>query len=350
MIGIIMDNIRIKPHFSTIVHDPDIVELRQGVWNSVSHLLQDENKEGILAKVILSLNKQLTPNDIAKKVGINRSQVESILDYLQQLGVLQSKAESFIDYYVDNIASTLRQAGKFKYQISMPVVLLGDPYLCKQISEQLGSLLEIEMTDVSALWSIIQNAGDDWLFDALEQQRFVEQFQAWQGKFIIFLSKHINPILATRLNRIAYAINIPWLHLAIDGPFILVGPTFNGSSGPCYDCFETRVSMNLRESASYQKYKNALALDQVYYQEDNPLLGVTANLLVSHAVLEILNYLTTQRTFTINKILTIFLPTMEFVYHEILRLSSCRTCGSVSHRDDTQLYFDFQRLIDEVAQ
>jgi len=344
-----MDTIRIKPHYSIIVHNSNMVELRHGVWNSASHMLNDENEEGILAKIMLGLNKQSTPAKIASDIGINRSKIESVLDYLQQIGVLQAKSESFIDCYVDTFVPTLKQPEKFNYSVSMPIVLIGDAYINSKIQSQLSSLVDIEVIDDPLLWSLIQQSGDDWLFDALEQQRFIEQFRIWKGKFIIFSSRHINPILATRLNRIAYELNISWLHLAIDGPFIFIGPTFHGSYGPCYDCFETRISMNLRESESYQKYKNAIAANQVYVQENDPLLRVTSNLLAAHASLEILNYVTTQCTFTSNKTLSIFLPTMEFVYHELLKLPSCRTCGSVSYRDDTQLYFDFQRLIDEVA-
>lgn len=344
-----MENIRIKPYLSTIVHNENMVELRHGVWNSMSHMLNDENEEGILAKIILGLNEKRSPSEIAKHVGINRSKVESVLDYLQQLGVLQSKSESFIDYYINDLVPTLRRPRQFNYQASMPIVFVGDQHINKKIHEQLGTLLNVDVVEDSFLWSAIQKSGDDWLFDALEQQKFVEQFQSWRGKFVIFSSRHINPVLATRLNRIAYELNIPWLHLAIDGPFIFIGPTFHGNQGACYDCFETRVSMNLRESESYQKYKNAVAANQVFTQDDDPLFAVTSNLLVAHATLEILNYQATNCSFTTNKILSIFLPTMEFVYHDLLRLPACRTCGSVSYRDDTQLYFDFQRLMDGAA-
>lgn len=344
-----MENIRIKPHFSTIVHNANMVELRHGVWNSLSHMLNDENEEGMLAKIILGLQNQTTPSDIAKNIGTSRSKVESVLDYLQQLGVLQSKSESFIDYYVDNVIPTLRKPEQFHYQVSLPIVYVGDQYINQKIADALKTLIDVEIIDGTLLWELVQRSDDDWLFDALAQQHFIEQFRKWEGKFVIFSSKHINPVLATRLNRIAYELNISWIHLAIDGPFIFIGPTFDGHQGPCYDCFETRVSMNLRENDSYRRYKNAIAANQVYLQEDDPLLAITSNLLVSHAILEILNYLTTKCTFTSNKILSIFLPTMEFIYHELLRLPSCRTCGSVSNRDGTQLYFDFQRLIDEVA-
>lgn len=342
-----MENICIKPHFTTIVHNANMVELRHGVWNSMSHMLNDENGEGILAKIILRLTQKSTSTQIAQDLGINRSKVESVLDYLQQLGVLQSKSESFLDYYIENISPTLKRPGQLQYQVSTPIVLIGDQYINTNLHQQLKAILNIEIINDSSLWALLQQSGDDWLFDALEQQRFVEHFQNWVGKFIIFSSKHINPVVATRLNRIAYELDISWLHLALDGPFIFIGPTFSGHKGPCYDCFETRVGMNLRESESYQRYKNAIVLNQVYLQEDDPLFPVTSNLLVSHAVLEIVNFLTTQCSFTTNKILSIFLPTMEFIYHEVLRISSCRTCGNMSHRDDTQLYFDFQRLMSE---
>lgn len=344
-----MEKIRIKPQFSTIIHSLNMVELRQGVWNSVSHMLNDENEEGILAKIVLALTKQSTPAEIATEVGISRSKVEMVLDYLQQLGVLQAKSESFIDCYMENAIPTLRRPGEFKAKISKPVVFIGDKEINEKIRDQLAPLFPITMEEGGDLWSLLQKSGDDWLFDALEQQRFIEKFQAWRGKFLIFSSRHINPILATRLNRVAYELDINWIHLAIDGPFIFIGPTFNGGFAPCYDCFETRIGMNLRESDNYQAYKKALALNQVYIQSDDPLFSVTSNLLAAHGALEILNHLITSCSFTTNKTLSIFLPTMEFVYHELLRLPSCRTCGSISHRDETQLYFDFQKLAEGTA-
>jgi thiazole/oxazole-forming peptide maturase SagC family component len=343
-----MDKFRIKPYFSTIIHNPNMVELRYGVWNCISHLLNDENEEGILSKIILRLNGQFTPAEIADELEISRSKIESMLDYLLQFNVLQVHSESFFDYYVENLIPTLKRPNQINYQASMPVIFLGDNIINYKIRAQLEEILNIEMIEDPILWSLILKSGDDWLFDALEQEQFIEAFRVWQGKFIIFSSQHINPILATRLNRIAYELNISWLHLAIDGPFIFIGPTFQGNKGPCYDCFETRIGMNLRESNSYQNYKNALQKNHVYNQDD-PLLAITSNLLATHGTMEILNYISTRCSFTTNKTLSIFLPTMEFIFHDLIRLTACRTCGSLSHRDNTQLYFDYQKIAEEGA-
>jgi bacteriocin biosynthesis cyclodehydratase domain-containing protein len=346
---LIMEKIKIKPQFSVVAHSQDMVELKYGVWNSISHLLNDENKEGILASILLGLQAQLSPSEISNDVQVSRSKVESVLDYLQQLGVLQAKSESFIDHYIDNVASSLKQPGRAFYEISMPVVLIGDESLSQRIKAQLTRLVSVEVVHDTALFSEIEQSGDNWLFDAFEQEKLIDKFKSWQGKFLIFSTRHINPIIATRLNRIAYELNIPWLHLAMDGPFLFIGPCFSGKQAPCYDCFETRISMNLRESENYQRYKNAILLKQVYTSHEDPLCEVTSNVLIAHGMLEILNYLTTQCTFTANKVLSIFLPTMEFVYHELLSLPACRTCGSIPYRDDTQVYFDFQKLIQEDA-
>jgi len=111
-----------------------------------------------------------------------------------QPSMSNATANLFFDWQA-KICCTVFTSAYFHY------FLVGDAHINKKIHEQLDTLLDIEVIDGTILC--------DWLFDALEQQRFLEQFQMWNGKFIVFSSKHINPILATRLNRIAYELNIP---------------------------------------------------------------------------------------------------------------------------------------------
>lgn len=346
-------HIRIKPFYSIIIHDPDVVELRRGVWNSESHMIKDIEKKGILAQIVLKIKQQISVSDISKEMKINPSTVESVLDHLQQLGVLQSHLTTFLDYYVDHLMTVMKRIRDFNTKIQTMVVL-GDSYLNKKLTTHFHHLfssleINIDIKNGDAEWNLLENSDDEWLFDALEQEKLIARFKHWQNCFVILSLQFINPTIASKLNRIAKALHFSWIHLALDGPFIFIGPTFQAGQGPCYDCFETRISMNLRESENYQKYKNALAVKQIYHEENDPLLLITSDLLIAHANFEILNYLSTQCSFTTNKVLSIFLPTMEFIYHDVLRLPSCRTCGSMSHRDENQLYFDFQELIGEIA-
>ncbi len=73
------------------------------------------------------------------------------------------------------------------------------------------------------------------------------------------------------------------------------------------------------------------------------------NLMVSHLTIEVLNYMTTRCKFTRNKVLSIYLPTMEIVFNEFLKVSNCQCCGSKIHRDDHQIYFDVQGLLQEIV-
>lgn len=340
-----MEKYWIKPHYSTIIHSPDMVELRYGVWNNTSHVITDEKKEGVLGDIIMGITKSQNQYEIAKDLGIKQHKIESVIDHLCQLGVMQTQQESYIESYLSELAPTLRRESISHENLVLPVVLLGDSDLSQRMMTQLKSLSFDNVSVSEDLWRDIEEFPIENLYDALESERFLRNFKILKNSFVIFTARHIHPMFAKKINFIAHALNISWLHLAIDGPFILIGPTFQGAHGPCYDCFELRVSMNLREGEGYQRYKTAIANKKVYHHGNDPLFSICANVLIAHGVLETLNFITTRRNFTGNKVLTIFLPTMEFAYHEILRLPACPTCGSTSYRDGNQTYFDFQALL-----
>ena len=103
--------------------------------------------------------------------------------------------------------------------------------------------------------------------------------------------------------------------------------------------------MNLRESASYQRYKRALVERQVR-EGRLPVEPAIAGTLASLTALETLNFALTGSSFTVNKVLAIYLPTMEFTFNEVLRAPSCTACSPLPERDDTELYFDMGIFID----
>lgn len=193
------------------------------------------------------------------------------------------------------------------------------------------------------------NGEESWLHNALQFEEALLKYQFLKNKFVIIAFDSINPILAKRFNRIATALDITWVHAAIDGPFVFVGPTFIVNQTACYECFETRVGMNLREYSSYQKYKNAIVNNKIIKQAVFPMQAVLSNLMISHLIMEVLNFILTGACFTKNKVLSIYLPTMEIVFNDFLKVSNCQNCGSQVHRDDHQLYFDVQKLLQVVA-
>jgi len=82
---------------------------------------------------------------------------------------------------------------------------------------------------------------------------------------------------------------------------------------------------------------------------ESPIEPALRSLFASHVTMEVLNYVLTEYSFTVRKVLSIYLPTMEIVFRDVLRTSACKTCGSTSLRDNQQLYFDNHALLgDEV--
>ena len=347
-----LKNIRIKRHYSIVVHDENTVELRCGVWNPYAHTLKDETNSGNLFKVIKLLDGQLSAIEIAEKLNLPRSNIESIIDHLQQLGVIEHTASTAFERYIDTCMPILTRPDHVsELNQKMPVTILGDSPLSEKIYELLKSSVaasQLNMVHASDhIWLELQDSNDDWLHDGLLFNKKLEHFQSLKNHYVILPQFPINPVVARRFNRLANKLGISWLFAAVDGPFLFIGPTIVPNIGACYECFETRVMMNMREIASYQKYKEALVAGKVYHNTISPIEPAVLSLVASHTTMEALNFILTECAFTKNKVLSLYLPTMEVVFNEIFRVAGCSTCGSRIQRDDAELYFDVRTLLQE---
>jgi bacteriocin biosynthesis cyclodehydratase domain-containing protein len=337
---------RIRRHFSVIGHSDDVVEVRHGVWNPVSHTLRDDSGSGNLFRIIGGLDGTATPAELAARYGIPASDVQAVVDRLDQLGVIETEPTSAIDHYLQGSGSVLVR-GAAEPAPRLPLTLLGDPGLANAVE----TLLDPDLGPVrhagpgDPAWDALTDPDQSWLSDGLRFSERLEEFRGWAEGFTVYIGSTIDPPRLTALNRVALGLSMPWLHAVLDGPFLLVGPTFVPMRTSCYECFEQRVVMNLREGAGYQRYKQALATARVVAGED-PVQPPVGSILAGHAALETLNYVTTRTSFTVNKVLAIYLPTMELVFNDVPRLPGCRACGPVAERDDQELYFDARAWLD----
>lgn len=339
-----MGNLAIKRFFTLIMHSPDEVEIRNGVWNTTSFSLKDDHQKGILAEIVRSLDGNFSALEIAKNLNCKRKEVEDVIDYLDQLGILEDGPGSALDYYLDTIVPTLMGS---ETQAEKKVILLGSSVLTQQLRKLLeSSESNIKISEITELPTQVYENGGEWRFDGLKNTLMLEQFKSFSDSFLIGAFSSIDTLAFEAVNRASIEYGFPWLHLAVDGPMIIVGPLFTPSKGPCYECFEKRVSLNLRNHASYVDYKNALTEKRIK-NGVVPIDGILANLAASHAALEALNFLNTGQSFTYGKALCIYIPTMEFSYNEVLRLPGCHACGSLTELEDTELYFDVRNIFNE---
>ena len=343
------ESVRLKKWFSIIPHTPDEVELRHGVWNPVSVTLTDDSRSGQLFRLLRRLDGSASLSTIASEEKVPRDEVEGLVDHLLNLGVAEIGPSSSLDYFLE---TTSKVRDELRVQHLRRVVLLGDSPLTRRISGllsevDLGLSVEIVPADDPG-WQQCRSSDRSWLNDGLAFEEEQSKFAAWTDALIVYATSTVDPSTLRVLNRVCLANRIPWVHAAIDGPFLIVGPLFIPGRSACSECLDGRVLMNMRESASYQRYKIALAERQVVLGE-LPVDGVILSLLASHINMEIVNFCLTGRSFIIGKALMIHLPTMEFSYNELLRLPSCPACAPRPESEDTELYFDMATLVSDTA-
>jgi bacteriocin biosynthesis cyclodehydratase domain-containing protein len=331
---------RLRPHVSVVVHGPDEVEFRHGVWNPVSVNLSDDSHQGRLARLVTRLDGSSSLARLAAAESVPREEVERLIDRLVDLDLLERGPSSAFDAYLATVAPwRIDDAVK----PGQRVLLIGETELVRPLVGMLsplldGSSIEEPPADDPAV-AVLADPDTSWLTDGLAAEERLALFEHWRGSIVVAPCQIIDPVRLTVLNRACLRAGIRWVHAALDGPFVFVGPSFIPGESPCYECLETRVFLNLREGASYQRYKRAIA-DARVRTGTPPLLPPIAGVLTAHLALETLNLVLTGSTFTIGRMLAIHLPTMELSFPEVLRVPGCAGCGSVPERDGQVLYYD----------
>lgn len=340
-------HLRIKRHYSIVPHTINQVELRSGVWQPTSFVIHDHANTGKLFPILKDLDGELSTYEVAQKHSVTRGDVEGILNNLQQLKVLESGASTAIDYYIEGMHSHPTHISE-----SQRILIIGDTKAVAAVKYHCSSIYNADLIETLDLENPLikrLKSTDQWLLDGLAMQEMVESFVWWKNHFIVLALSHNDPVLAMHLNQVNYMLGTHWIHGVMDGPFIFIGPGFISHAGPCYHCFEKRVAMNLREYASYQRYKEMLITESIHPSAKYDIKPVFLNLFASYLALEIQNYQLTKTCFTKAKVFSVYLPTMETGFHEVLKLSNCQVCGIVTHQDDQQLYFDYQTLLEEAS-
>lgn len=337
---------RLKRYFSVIRHTANNIELRHGAFNAVSHYLDDEGGDGTLGAIVAALDGR-DLNDVARQANVPRSAVESVIDHLIQIGAVEDGPASAIDAYYDTVIPSLRDH-QSRLQPERAVVILGARGAGERIAASLANLapdLSIEVVDDgdARMAGLSQLKLDD--FDtALARADTATRFAWLGGRLVVLVQEQVNPHRALLLNRLALQHDCPFLWGAVDGPALFVGPFTLPRQSSCYQCFETRVMMNLREYKSYQLYKHALAEGQVLHKAP-PLAPALTDILCGHLAMEAMNYLLTGTAFTVGKTLCLYLPSMEFSFNEVLKVPDCPACGSQQYLDEPELYYDIRAVL-----
>jgi bacteriocin biosynthesis cyclodehydratase domain-containing protein len=339
---------KVRPSLNLVAHSADVVELRRGVWNPISITLTDRSGSGKLFRALEMMTGEATLGEIAERTHLTGDEAKSLIAFLSCHNAIETAAGSAFEFQLELYRETLGN-GTAKGLNFDRALLLGGSEVVNDISEQLqgfGDSLSTQLVEADLLEEL---TGKDYTLidDPLAFRNDIAKFAAWKGSLLVVASPTIHPILLRNINRICLHHGIPWIHSVADGPFLIVGPTFIPKRSSCYECFELRVTISMRESGSYLRYKQALTNRMIKLGRASlgrPFQGVLASL----TALEVANFAATGSNFTVGKALTIFLPTMEFSFNEVLRAPSCPGCSPLTEQHEQGLYFDLKGYVNSI--
>jgi bacteriocin biosynthesis cyclodehydratase domain-containing protein len=336
---------RVPPSFSIVAHSPNVVELRRGAWNPVSITLTDQTGSGKLFRALDLMDGGATLQEVADRAGLTPADAKNLVAFLSRQDAVESEPQNALDQHLSLYRETLGAAAESRLRYDR-LTCLGGPDLGVEMAEQLDDL------GLSFSWTSLDPAEQERLTssdftladDPLAFRKEMARFEGLKGSLVVFASMTVHPILLRNLNRVCLHHGIPWVHAVADGPYLIVGPTFVPGRSPCYECLDSRVTLSMRESESYARYKRALAARSVKTGKPH-LMGPFRGLLASLAAMEVANLMSTGSNFTLGKALTLFLPTMEFSFNEVLRVPGCPACSPMTEQHEQGLYFDVKGYV-----
>lgn len=319
------------PGITLIPYSLDRVEIRKGVWNSDSTIIEDDDATGTLWPAIELLRKGTDHSQVIAQVdGLTSDSLTDLVNYLGSIGVLL-----FDD--PDSQASSAKR----------PVWILSDNTVLADTISGIISDNDIEVTilseDSSPKASLFSSLHLDDLGDELKLERvsgeLADVMTSCPDPVLVVALTQNNPALLRVLDQIARKAGLSWLHATVDGPALYVGPFVVPNRTVSYRTFEKRVAMNLREHASYLSWIRAY--EEHTARSTSPLVDAsTLHLLASLVANEVCKLATNGLATTRNKVLSIYLPTMEIAYNDILPMAVYDGDSQFSTASD--LYYDIR--------
>jgi thiazole/oxazole-forming peptide maturase SagC family component len=332
-----------------VTHDQNVVELRRGVWNPVSITLSDQSGSGKLARALELLSGELALEDVARKAGMSSAEAGDLVSYLSRHNLLETAPASAYDALLDLVRGTLADfdsGPKFSRML-----MLGDPDLAASVATHVDDIRRGLSCDMVSRADIARLTDRDLTLseDPLAFREEMRRYEDWRGAMLLWADWTINPILLRNLNRVCLHHRVTWLPAVTDGPLLMIGPTITPHSSACYECFESRVLLNMRENDSYLRYKKAVANHTVRF--GTPAVGAPFRALLSSlTAIEVANLIVTGSNFTAGRALSIYLPALGFSFNEVLRVPGCAACSPVTEQHEQGLYFDLRGLVNNVYQ
>jgi bacteriocin biosynthesis cyclodehydratase domain-containing protein len=331
-----------RPDARVVVHDADTVELRTGVWNADATTLHDEDGKGILAGLVRELAAGTPVRELRGRRGVSADAVTEIVEALLANDVLRMPVAGQTTTSLE--AGHTLGMGASDRILPQSLIVVAPPELATLFGAALGEARASTVTraEDSAVAPLL--ARDLFLdADGLAASDAVAPYLSWKASAVVVVWPELHPFLIGNLNRLSHEVGFRLVPAVVDGPFGILGPTVIPGMTPCFACAETRVLDTMRDSALYLRYRDALAEQRVHAPAGgtwHPVFAVVAGL----AAWDASNLLDFGTGFTAGKLFTLYAPTMEMMFHELVAVPGCPVCAPPAALD-TPLYADLQGYV-----
>ena len=327
----------ISPGLMMVPYSMDRVEFRRGVWNAESTTLEDDDATGTLWPALDLLSQGLQPPEIVSRVpGLTRAALDDVMAHLASIGALVENVEDKMDG-----GRETRPVWVF----SDDALLAGD---IQQILEGEGLQATVLADDTQPSATLFAGLRLEQSADELHMEQEASQMLALLGSapdlqplLVVALAQN-NPAMLRALDLFARRAHLSWLHAAVDGPALYVGPYVVPGATSSYRTFEQRVAMNLRERQSYLSWMRVAAADRVRAGATAVAASVRA-ILAAHVAHEAVSIARNGLNTTRNKVLSVYIPTMEIAYNDVLPMSRFDAPAQVETAPD--LYYDIREWL-----
>lgn len=324
-----------SPGLTMIPYSMDRVELRRGVWNAESTTLEDDEATGTLWPALDLLNQGLKPSEIISRVpGLTRSALDDIISHLTTIGALVQE---------DTESGSSVKAARQVWVFSDEAALSGQ---IRRILDEEGLqsvVIDNDTQPSSQLFASLRL--DESADELLMEQQALEVVSARETStdpFLIVALAQNNPAMLRALDLLARRAGLAWLHAVVDGPALYVGPFIIPGVTASYKTFEQRVAMNLRERQSYLSWMRAATADNVNIGT-SAITASVRTLLAAHVAHEATNIARGGLYTTRNKVLSVYLPTMEIAFNDVLPMAKFDAASQFDAAPD--LYYDIREWL-----
>lgn len=339
----------------------DEIRFKLGLWNYNEAVLNINQETEEFKKIFLELLNDLRYGNGVIEKDINKLQINNDVK-LKVINILDglSKAGMLITEEQKNLSNELNMAllGDYSYVLrnelkcekARRLLFITDNSYSEKIAKILIEDMELnidiaEEKLINSLRDIDLTTNIDALSTLKDMKNITTNLEEYEGILLCFKRPELTVL--RNINRIAIKEEKPIICAFIDGPFITILSTNYPKTG-CIECFEQRTLTRLEDHISYNAFENFKFTKETKDMNRGviPLINMLTNLVLSEGFL-LSNYGTNKFE---NRVLNIYVPTLEIQVQDLLRVPYCPACGNLSKAKFQELNISSRRVVDNILE